>query len=249
MRRAPTPAMVLPDGTATYFDVPNGPPLGVGCLPFEFTELPLPEGSLLAFYSDGVLNTRDRDIDDALEELLESLRAPTPSLDALCESVLRRLLPSLPTDDAALLLARTRALSADQVAVLDIPVQDSYVSTARSWTTQHLEGWGLTESGFVTELVVSELVTNAIRYGRAPIQLRLIHDTTLICEVSDASSTTPHMRRARLSDEGGRGLLLVAQLTQKWGTRHARHGKTIWCEQSTHASQDIALLASTALTD
>ncbi|QIZ01084.1 SpoIIE family protein phosphatase [Streptomyces sp. S1D4-11] len=245
----PPPAMVLPDGTATYFDVPNGPPLGVGCLPFEFTELPLPEGSLLAFYSDGVLNTRDRDIDDALEELLESLRAPTPSLDALCESVLRRLLPSLPTDDAALLLARTRALSADQVAVLDIPVQDSYVSTARSWTTQHLEGWGLTESGFVTELVVSELVTNAIRYGRAPIQLRLIHDTTLICEVSDASSTTPHMRRARLSDEGGRGLLLVAQLTQKWGTRHARHGKTIWCEQSTHASQDIALLASTALTD
>jgi two-component sensor histidine kinase len=85
--------------------------------------------------------------------------------------------------------------------------------------------------GFVTELVVSELVTNAIRYGAPPIQLRLIKDTALICEVSDASSTAPHMRRTRVFDEGGRGLLLVAQLTRRWGTRHSREGKTIWCEQ------------------
>jgi two-component sensor histidine kinase len=78
--------------------------------------------------------------------------------------------------------------------------------------------------------VVSELVTNAIRYGRPPIRLRLIHDRALLCEVSDASSTTPHQRRARVYDEGGRGLLLVAQLAEHWGTRHARHGKTVWAE-------------------
>ncbi len=79
--------------------------------------------------------------------------------------------------------------------------------------------------------MVSELVTNAIRYGESPIQLRLIHDRALICEVSDASSTAPHLRRARASDEGGRGLLLVAQLTQRWGSRQTPSGKTIWCEQ------------------
>ncbi|MGW0583818.1 ATP-binding protein, partial [Streptomyces sp. NPDC002920] len=83
----------------------------------------------------------------------------------------------------------------------------------------------------VTELVVSELFTNAIRYATGPIRLRLIKDRTLTCEVSDGSSTSPHLRRARLSDEGGRGLLLVAQLTERWGTRYTGTGKTIWAEQ------------------
>lgn len=83
----------------------------------------------------------------------------------------------------------------------------------------------------MTELVVSELVTNAIRYGAEPIRLRLIRDRTLICEVSDGSSTAPHLRRAHAFDEGGRGLLPVAQLTESWGTRQTATGKTIWAEQ------------------
>lgn len=66
--------------------------------------------------------------------------------------------------------------------------------------------------------------------GSPPIHLWLIRDTALICGVSDASSTAPHLRRARLFDEGGRGLLIVAQLSQRWGSRHTRAGKTIWAE-------------------
>jgi anti-sigma regulatory factor (Ser/Thr protein kinase) len=92
--------------------------------------------------------------------------------------------------------------------------------------------WGLEECAFVTELVVSELVTNAIRYGEEPIRLRLIRDRALICEVTDGGNTSPHLRRARTFDEGGRGLLLVAQLTDHWGTRHTTRGKTVWAEQS-----------------
>jgi anti-sigma regulatory factor (Ser/Thr protein kinase) len=80
------------------------------------------------------------------------------------------------------------------------------------------------------ELVVSELVTNAIRYGGGPIQLRLIRDDTLICEVSDGSTTAPHLRRARTFDEGGRGLFIVAQLAERWGSRQRADGKTIWAE-------------------
>ena len=91
------------------------------------------------------------------------------------------------------------------------------VAEARKNACRQLAAWGLDDAAFVTELVVSELVTNAIRYGGAPIQLRLIRDRTLICEVSDASSTAPHLRRARTFDEGGRGLLLVAQLTAALG--------------------------------
>ena len=90
---------------------------------------------------------------------------------------------------------------------------------------RQLRAWGLEEVSHITELVVSELVTNAIRYGGVPIRLRLIRDGTLICEVSDASSTAPHLRRARVSDEGGRGLHLVAQLTQRWGTRQTADGQ------------------------
>ena len=84
--------------------------------------------------------------------------------------------------------------------------------------------------------MVSELVTTAIRYGKNPIKLRMILQPTLTCEVSDASSTAPHLRRARVFDEGGRGLPLVAHPTEHWGTRHNREGKVIWAEQAIPAS-------------
>jgi anti-sigma regulatory factor (Ser/Thr protein kinase) len=151
--------------------------------------------------------------------------------------VMDTMLTGPQTDDVALMLVRTRTLSSDQVVTWDIPADPAYVSRARTLAGEQLEAWGLAESSFVTELVVSELVTNAIRYGSPPIHLRLIRDATLICEVSDGSSTAPHMRRARIFDEGGRGLLLVAQLTQRWGTRHSTAGKTIWYEQTLPATE------------
>ncbi|QUW84532.1 ATP-binding protein [Streptomyces mirabilis] len=104
-------------------------------------------------------------------------------------------------------------------------------SPARALADRQLTSWGLSELAFTTELIVSELVTNAIRYAPGTIQVRLIRDRALICEVTDGSSAAPHLRHPRTTDEGGRGLLLVAQLTDRWGTRHTRRGKTIWTEQ------------------
>lgn len=131
----------------------------------------------------------------------------------------------------ALLVARTQGLPASRVATWDIPSDPALVAPIRKQVVEQIERWNLTEATFTAELVVSELVTNAIRYGTHPIRLRLIHDaTTLICEVSDTSHTAPHLRRAKTYDEGGRGLLLVAQLTQRWGSRHTADGKTIWAE-------------------
>ncbi|MFF3767475.1 SpoIIE family protein phosphatase [Streptomyces sp. NPDC001922] len=228
----PPPAVVSTDGTVDILDIPAGPPLGLGNLPFEATEIQLPESSLVTLYTDGLLNSREGDVDHGLDLLCRALARPQQSLSGLCDHVLEDLLPAgAPADDVALLIARTRTLSDDQIAVLDVPADPECVSRARSWAQQRLAAWGLEDNAYITELVVSELVTNAIRYAQEPIQLRLLRDRTLICEVSDTSSTAPHMRRARLSDEGGRGLLLVAQLTQRWGTRHSREGKTIWCEQ------------------
>ncbi|MET7730076.1 SpoIIE family protein phosphatase [Streptomyces sp. NPDC005402] len=226
------PVVLLPDGTAHVVELTPGPLLGVGGLPFECTELELPEGSLLAFCTDGLVESRDRDVGLGLDRLCEALAGPVTSLEATCDTVLRALLPASPSDDVALLLARTRALHADQVAAWALPSDPSIVADARAQATRQLTAWGLQEAAFVTELVVSELVTNAIRYGAVPIGLRLIRDRTLICEVSDASNTAPHLRRARTYDEGGRGLHMVAQLTQGWGTRQTPMGKTIWAEQS-----------------
>jgi serine phosphatase RsbU (regulator of sigma subunit)/PAS domain-containing protein/anti-sigma regulatory factor (Ser/Thr protein kinase) len=228
----PPPAVVLPDGTAHLVPLSTGPPLGVGGLPFEATEIELPEGAVVALYTDGLTEDRDRDVDHATEELCRALTAKTDTLDELCDTVLKAVLPEEPGDDVALLLARTRVLGADRVATWGVEPDPAHVAATRQAATEQLAVWGLEEASFVTELVVSELVTNAIRYGEPPIQLRLIRDRTLICEVSDGSSTSPHLRRAHAFDEGGRGLLLVAQLTQRWGSRQTGSGKTIWAEQS-----------------
>ncbi|MFI8946275.1 SpoIIE family protein phosphatase [Streptomyces sp. NPDC053750] len=228
----PAPVLVPPGGPPRQVELPSGPPLGVGGLPFESAELELREGSVLALYTDGLVESRERDADAGQALLCEALAAPADSLDAACDRVLHALLPSGGSaDDVALLLARTRGLPAGQVATWDIPADPSLVAPVRKQVLEQLSAWGLLEASFTAELVVSELVTNAIRYGAPPIRLRLIHDaTTLICEVSDTNHTAPHLRRAKTWDEGGRGLLLVAQLTQRWGSRHTTEGKTIWAE-------------------
>ncbi|MFJ4083793.1 SpoIIE family protein phosphatase [Streptomyces iakyrus] len=228
----PVPAVVGPGGTVDLVGLPATPPLGVDGLPYESTEVVLPEGSLLALYTNGLIETPDRDLDTGVHRLREALARPAGSLDALCDTVLADLLPQRPADDVALLIARTHALDARQVATWAVPSDPSAVAQTRKDVVAQLERWGLSDAVFVTELVVSELVTNAIRHAQPPVQLRLIHDTTLICEVSDGGSTAPHLRRARTYDEGGRGLLLVAQLTERWGTRQSATGKTIWAEQT-----------------
>jgi PAS domain S-box-containing protein len=228
----PLPALVTPDGSVSFLDLPAGPPLGLGGLPFESIEIELPAGSILALYTDGLIESRYQDIDLGFERLRRALTRQEPSLETTCDNVLAAVLPGRPADDVALLVARTHALDSDQVATWDLPADPAVVAGARKQVTARLTGWGLGDAAFVTGLVVSELVTNAIRHAGSPIQLRLIRDQTLICEVSDGSSTAPHLRQARVLDEGGRGLLLVSQLTQRWGTRQTPHGKTIWAEQA-----------------
>ncbi|WP_137991491.1 SpoIIE family protein phosphatase [Streptomyces vilmorinianum] len=222
------PAVLAPDGTVGFPELPEGPALGIGGLPFESVELPLEEGSVLAFYTDGLIAAPGAG-KDGLRRVLESRDLP---LDQLCRSVVDELAPSRPyTDDAALLLVRTRSLAAGQVAVWDLPADPAVVARARVMAARQLAAWGLEELAFTTELVVSELVTNAIRHASGPIRLRLILERTLICEVFDASSTSPHLRHARTTDEGGRGLFLISQFTRRWGTRYTAEGKVIWAEQ------------------
>ncbi|WP_406337467.1 SpoIIE family protein phosphatase [Streptomyces sp. NBC_00649] len=230
------PALVQPDGTVAFPDTPVSPPLGLGgTLPFETAALRLPEGSRLALFTDGLLEDRNRDLDTSLDLLRQALSHPDHTPEQTCQAVIDALLPERPLDDVVLLIARTRLLNSDQVADWDIPSDPEAVSRVRAGVTRQLETWGLDHLAFTAELIVSELVTNAIRYGAQPIRLRLLYDSSnLICEVADDSNTSPHLRRAKATDEGGRGLFLIAQLARRWGTRYTAHGKIIWAEQALH---------------
>ncbi|MFD7231982.1 SpoIIE family protein phosphatase [Streptomyces sp. NPDC059881] len=229
----PAPLVLGPDGSTTPFEVPSGRALGsADGMGYMSATSTLPESTLLALFTDGLVKPYGRDTEAARSRLGEILSQPDAPLDQLCDTAVYELVPSEPRDDAVLLLARTRALPADRVTVWSLPQNDSVVATARRLVEHQLGAWDLTDAVFTTELIVSELVTNAIRYGQGPIELRLILDNTLICEVSDTSSTSPHMRHATATDEGGRGLFIVMQLSDRWGSRSTADGKTIWSEQA-----------------
>ncbi|GAB2969042.1 SpoIIE family protein phosphatase [Streptomyces pseudoechinosporeus] len=229
----PPPAVVSADGGVDFVDLPGGPPLGLGGVVFEEREITLGDGDLLVLYTDGLLESRAQDLDTGLRRMRDNLsRTPASATpQEVCDTLIRELLPPGHQDDVAVLVARVSGLAPDCHVTWEIEAQDKMVGRARDLTAQQMAWWGLEEESFTTELIVSELVTNAIRYGGEPITLRLIRDHNLICEVSDGSSTSPHVRRAQDTDEGGRGLYLITQLTQNWGTRYGERGKTIWAEQ------------------
>ncbi|MCX5085632.1 SpoIIE family protein phosphatase/ATP-binding protein [Streptomyces sp. NBC_00401] len=229
------PAVVHPDGTVAFPELPISPPLGLGAgQPFENAELTLPESSRLVLYTDGLIENRDRDLDTGLQALRAALAGPERTPEATCAEVIETLLPARPSDDTALLVARTHRLDPADVAEWNVPQDPAAVAPVRSACARRLADWGLEEIAFTTELILSELITNAIRYGTEPITVRLLNDRTLTCEVSDGSSTSPHLRRAKTTDEGGRGLFLVAQFAHRWGTRYTPRGKIIWTEQAIH---------------
>ncbi|MGW3571793.1 SpoIIE family protein phosphatase [Streptomyces sp. NPDC000941] len=233
----PPPAIVDPDGTTHFPDVVPDPPLGAAIPPFETHEVQLPDGSLLVLYTDGLVESSTVDIDEGMARLAQALtRAatlPSEPPDRVCEAVVGALLPeqSETQDDAALLIARAWSLPYDQVVSWSLPDGPIAAAEARRRVTDQLSMWNLDELSMTTELLVSELVGNVVRHAKGPIRLRLLYGRTLICEVSDGSLTTPRIRRAADTDEGGRGLQLVAALSQRWGTRFTATGKCIWTEQ------------------
>ncbi|MCX4426235.1 SpoIIE family protein phosphatase [Streptomyces mirabilis] len=229
----PPPAIIDPQGRITFPDMPAGAPLGLGLglVPFESVELELPEGTLLALYTDGLVESRDDDIDVGLDRLGAALAETGSSLEDLCSQVIETLPTQSPADDVTLLLARTRGLEPAQVASWDLPNEPAAVRTARQAAARQLSEWGLDHLVTTVELIVSELVTNAIRYGGGPIRLRLIQHQVLTCEVSDSNTSHPRPRQPHIIGENGRGLFLVAQLSRRWGSRSAPAGKVVWAEQ------------------
>lgn len=224
------PFLVEPGEPAMLLDVPPGLPLGVGGEPFEEVEVEIPEGSLLALYTDGLVESRDHALDEGLGAFRRALTGPAMPLEDACDHVLNTLDTHHGEDDIALLMARVQGLPEDAVGDWTLPREPRSVGKAREYARTQLLGWELEGLIDTVELLVSELVTNALRYGEGEIRLRLLLDRTLVCEVWDAGLVQPRRRRARDTDEGGRGLQLVGLLSASWGSRRTPRGKTVWFE-------------------
>ncbi|MFE9447010.1 SpoIIE family protein phosphatase [Streptomyces sp. NPDC006739] len=224
------PVLVEPGEAALMLDVPPGMPLGVGGEPFEEVEVELPEGALLALYTDGLVESRDHPLDEGLQAFVGALTDPSRPLEDVCDHVLNTLDTHHGEDDIALLMARVQGLPADSVGDWTLPREPRSVGRAREYARGQLLSWDLEALVDTTELLVSELVTNALRYGEGEIRLRLLLDRTLVCEVWDSGLVQPRRRRARDTDEGGRGLQLVGLLSAAWGSRRTPRGKTVWFE-------------------
>ncbi|QCX78881.1 Phosphoserine phosphatase RsbP [Streptomyces sp. YIM 121038] len=224
------PVLVEPGESALMLDVPPGMPLGVGGEPFEEVEVDLPEGALLALYTDGLVESRDHPLDEGLNAFVSALTDPEQALEDICDHVLSALDTHHGEDDIALLMARVQGLPAEHVGDWTLPREPRSVGHARELACARLREWGLDALVDTAELLVSELVTNALRYGEGEIRLRLLLDRTLVCEVWDAGLVQPRRRRARDTDEGGRGLQLVGLLSAAWGSRRTPRGKTVWFE-------------------
>ncbi|MFI0960322.1 SpoIIE family protein phosphatase [Streptomyces sp. NPDC021080] len=229
----PAPVVAHPGGVVHVPQIPTGPLLGSrDGPPFATASVPVRDGSVLALRTTAfpVREGPDGDSTDPLRVALTRLDRP---LGAVRDDVLYRLRDTAGRRDVLLLLARTRAFPPDRVATWSLDFLPTAAATARHHAQDRLRGWRVDEeTAFATELIVSELVTNALRYGAAPIRLRLIKDATLTCEVSDAGGAAPRLRHARTADEGGRGLFICAQLSHNWGIRYSAQGKTIWTEQT-----------------
>ncbi|MFW6694496.1 ATP-binding SpoIIE family protein phosphatase [Streptomyces sp. MAR4 CNX-425] len=241
----PPPVLAPPGAAPRVLDVEAGPELGRGAGPYRVAKHELPAGSLLALYSQGLLGGGDSDGrdggrdgsrngggDGGRERLARLLAGQHGQpLRAACDDVAGGLLPPSPADDALLLLARTRVLTPGrEVVAWSLPDDPHSVGLARRLAVAALDRWGLGEQAPPVELIVSELVTNAVRYGSGDITLRLLRAGTLICEVSDGNTAAPHLRIAEDTDEGGRGLCIVGLTARTWGTRQTGHGKTIWAD-------------------
>ncbi|WP_337061314.1 SpoIIE family protein phosphatase [Kineococcus sp. G2] len=226
---------VLNDATGTL--------VGLGERPRPTRERALRPGDVLVFYTDGLIEARHRPMRDGMEVLVEVL-AGTRAGDAagVGEELLQGLGES-PEDDTAIVVVRVpeedegtpqRVADTPRRRRWQLPSEPSSVGKARHATLRACAVWGL-GVGPQAEIVVSELVANAVLHGWGPVGLRLFDlPGALRVEVEDDSPEQPRVVDARPDGSGGHGMRVVATLG-RWGTTPTRRGKIVWVEIPTTA--------------
>ncbi|MFJ9745028.1 PAS sensor protein [Streptomyces sp. WAC 01325] len=220
------------DGRSELLDLPTGAPIGVGGVPFEAVRVRVRPGDRLVMCTDGLVEMRGEDIGVGLATLCESAAHPAASMDDACDTIIRALnTRGGRKDDVALLMARLNGIEPEDVASWRIGLDPEEVGRARDVVREQLHDWGLARLADTAELLVSELVTNAVRHSHGhPVELRLVRGDTLLCEVDDDDHELPTLLSAGPFDDAGRGLRVVSMLAREWGTSRTSAGKTVWFE-------------------
>jgi anti-sigma regulatory factor (Ser/Thr protein kinase) len=195
-------------------------------------------GTVAALFTDGLVEVRDADLDERLDELCEVLGALADRpLEEIADGVLRKMGSGRRADDdTALLLVRPHGDAATRAPgpplEVELPAELTAVRNARDMVRGAAAALALTEDGLDTaNLIVSELVTNALLHGAAPVRLRVRSSgPRLYIEVADGARYRPHRRVARETDENGRGLELLQALSRRWGVRPQVTGKVVWAQ-------------------
>ncbi|MET7685101.1 PAS domain S-box protein [Streptomyces sp. NPDC005423] len=225
--------LVDPTGQVHRLPVAVSVPLGVGEVPHQETRLTVPPASVLALYTDGLVETPTSDIElqiDALAVALEKAVASALCLERAADAVLAALLPDPQdyTDDVTLLLARIPPAPVTAVSAR-LSARPVSVGEGRRFLRRTLRDWQCGELTDTACLLASELLSNSVRHACDPLRLRLrLTRSELHVEVCDGSPVLPHARAAGPDEESGRGLVLLDQLASTWGTLLTREGKAVW---------------------
>ncbi|WP_407319366.1 SpoIIE family protein phosphatase [Isoptericola halotolerans] len=231
------PPLLLRDGDVRLLSGAGGSLVGFGTAARTTGREVLHRGDVLLFYTDGLIERRDRSLKVGLDTLVEmSGRITARDAAGVGEELLSRLADS-PEDDVAIVVvrvpdpvedARITALSPRSRRWL-LPSEPASIGRARHAVLRTCQAWGLPESA-AAELVVSELVANGVLHGWGNIALRLF-DTGdgLRIEVEDANPAPPVATDGHPNRVGGFGMQIVERLAD-WGWRPAGSGKLVWAK-------------------
>lgn len=227
------------DGRSELLELPTGAPIGVGGVAFEATVVPVAPGDRLVMCTDGLVEVRGQDIGTGLAALCESAAHPAASMDDACDTVIRSLAAAASSgrgdrkDDVALLMARLNGIADEDVAVWRLTLDPREAGRARRLVRGQLDRWGLSSASATTELLVSEIVTNALQHAHTgTVEVRLVRTDALLCEVFDDDHEMPQLLNVSGAEDAGRGLRVVSRLAKRWGTSRTARGKTVWFEQT-----------------
>ncbi|MFK4123395.1 SpoIIE family protein phosphatase [Streptomyces longwoodensis] len=231
------PVLVTPDGHAGPLSVRPHPGLGAEFAlrePYDVLTFSAPPGSVLALYTDGLVEDPAVPIDEGIAGLAGAVSTvhPWDALQQAARHVVSAVAPVPQRDDVTLLLARMIGYRKGDTATWRLPARYDAPARARVQVSALLRRWQIRDDTRDNVLLlVSELVTNAVRFASGPITVRLIRTGRgLLCEVGDAGNGRPRLRRGHLFDDGGRGLRILHKLTTRWGVRWTDTGKVVWAE-------------------
>ncbi len=234
----PPPVRRTADGVAGPLDAPVGPPLGVvNDQEYEVGTVRLGRGDTLVLFTDGLVEDSARSFDEGLASVLATLCASeTGDLESLADRLLAGSVdPDHRSDDVALLVVRHDGLPESALpahARTWIDREDPRAArAAREFIGAHVSEPALADLRETAVLLVSEVVTNALRHtdGRVDLELWRFADRVRV-EVSDETSRNPVPAVSALLDESGRGVPLMDALSDRWGTSPHGAGKVVWFE-------------------